>query len=377
LDEQTVRQLPQNLQLSSLQLKHLSLQLQPSNSFQGVLGATGQLAALKQLQLKEIKLLDDRQCEALVAALSQLPTALEHLSIGPVFFIRVAVQFPTAALQQLQQLTYLELAGVRVWQPATNSLALHPLQSLTRLADLRLVGRGGDDTCTATGSMMSNLHLLTRLELKYCSIEAGVLQGKTLLQHLDLTDISATTAAGGEAQLLFYLQQLQHLSHLRVGSWCAVGEGKPSATAFSALSASSDLQHLDVSWCTFPRGVWKYLIPAGRQLPHLQELNISWVKRPSGRSSVKFTAAPTGSILASWTACCPGLMRLPMVGLQCSYSSRLLAPLRGLTVLHTLHLPTFRDKDLQTLQPVCRLTGLRELSVWFDNTAKEGLQLSC
>ena len=51
-------QLPQQLQLSSLQLADLSLQLQPGNGSQGVLGAAAPIAALKRLRLTHCKLLD-------------------------------------------------------------------------------------------------------------------------------------------------------------------------------------------------------------------------------------------------------------------------------------------------------------------------------
>lgn len=67
--------LPTSLvQLSTLQLSGLALQLQPSDNFQGVVWAG---MPLKQLQLFDCKLLDGE--EGLAAALLLLPR-LEHLS---------------------------------------------------------------------------------------------------------------------------------------------------------------------------------------------------------------------------------------------------------------------------------------------------------
>jgi hypothetical protein len=103
----TLRQLPrQNLQgLSRLHFSELRLQLRPTDGLSGVVGTT---APVKQLKLDRCRLLDGQ--EGLVAALVLLPE-LQHLSLvhndqqgGP-------MPLPSAALQALRQLTYLELAG--------------------------------------------------------------------------------------------------------------------------------------------------------------------------------------------------------------------------------------------------------------------------
>ena len=55
-----------------------------------------------------------------------------------------------------------------------------------------------------------------------------------------------------------------------------------SAADFSALTASSKLQHLSLSRCWLPAGVWQHMFPAGRQLPQLRSLKITYVReRPS------------------------------------------------------------------------------------------------
>jgi hypothetical protein len=189
--------------------------------------------------------------------------------------------------------------------------------------------------------MLSGTHHLTCLKLSHCSIEPGVLDSKTQLRRLTLASCSmssgifGTPAATSMAQLLSRLQQLQHLQHLQLthmnlapSVWGADCANLPTA-GLSALTASSKLWHLDLSWCTLPTGVWQQLFPAGRQLPHLKSLVISYVKQ----SYFCYAAPPDGSLLVS---CCPGLQSLDMRGLQ--YSAELLAPLQGLSGLHTLSL---------------------------------------
>jgi hypothetical protein len=91
---------------------------------------------------------------------------------------------------------------------------------------------------------------------------------------------------------------------------CAVEGANPPSAAYSALTASSQLQHLSISECTLPTGVWQHVFPAGRHLPHLQSLNISYVKQATDYG---YAAAPEGSRLVS---CCPGLQSLDMGLLQ-------------------------------------------------------------
>jgi hypothetical protein len=88
--------LPQQLQLHSLQLYRLQLQL--GDSLQDMLGGA-ELAALKQLRLQECSLLDTAATVVLAAALGQLPAGLEHLSIS-IRWLRGqrALSFPTAVL---------------------------------------------------------------------------------------------------------------------------------------------------------------------------------------------------------------------------------------------------------------------------------------
>jgi hypothetical protein len=313
----TLHQLPLSLQLHSLQLSGWRLQLLPGNGFQGVLGpaAAERAPPLKHLDLYNCALLDG--AEGLAAALLQLP-ALEHFSLECLSHVPDSeVRLPLGVLQQLQQLTHLTLAG-----PAPQDPDLQPLQVLTHLADLRLAFTGFDEGATITSmpaSMLSGMLQLTCLSLSYAVFEPDALAGKTKLQHLMLRSCSLSGGAAGTAALLSHLQHMQQLTHLNLHNTLRGDHTDHPVAAYSALTASTKLQHLNIAWCMLPAGVWQHMFPAGRQLPQLQHLDIWQVRQPGGARA----SAPDASRLLS---CCPNLQRLRMRGV--AYTQEQLKALR-------------------------------------------------
>jgi hypothetical protein len=260
---------------------------------------------------------------------------------------------------------------------------LQPLQALTRLADLRLDGTlfaiSTNVTCaySVSSDVLPCGHNLTRVEFSSCHFEPGALAGQNQLQHLCLHGChwaEGTRTASGEAQLLSHLPQLQQMTRLEITDSLKHGGLDPPA-GYAALTASSKLQHLDISNSQLPAGVWQHLFPAGKQYPNLHVLNISNVEDATAFLSFDwfddFTApAPEGSLLVS---CCPGLQVLIMRGLQ--YSAELLPSLLGLSGLHTLLLqPAFDPAG--DVHDVCQLTVLRQLALVVADTIQgEGLML--
>jgi hypothetical protein len=373
-------------QLTSLKIVH--------NTLKGPDDATPALQPLQaltrlvELQLKSCKLLGNGGDEDLAATLTKLMPGLKHLSISGLTVTSAynskVFRFPTAILQQQQQqlqLTHVELAEVVLLCPDAATAALQPLQDLTRLVDLRLGGARSSLDGRITASILSGLSDLTHLEL-YCSFEPGVLDGKTKLQHLECS--KPLGSAAGAAQLLSQLQHMQQLTHLGLRcSLKAVKQGSPPATAYSALTASSHLQHLTISECELPAGVWQHVFPAGRQLPHLRSLNIS--PRPPPRKCIPIAAGeppsygPARSFESSClVSCCPGLQCLDMKWL--GMSTELLAPLQGLSGMQELLLAAESELDptaAEGLAALCQLTGLRalDLRMFVPETAEERLLL--
>ena len=351
----SLRELPAHLQLSSMQLGQLCLQLLPTPSaswgqwqqlsgrgapyigHRGVL-SNAATSALKQLRLNACQLIDGY--EGLAAA---LPIGLEHLSIvgarpTRLQFAAPTLGFPTKALEALQQLTFLQLGNMCLQGPDRDTPTLQTLQALTRLVDLRI---DASAEVRIHARMLSSMCCLTHLRLHRCKIEQGTLAGRTQLQHVSLVQCEWADGAAWLAQMLSYLQHMQQLTHLCLdASLKTINDTNPPAAAFSALTASSKLQHLGVNSCMLPEGVWHHVFPSGRQLPHLRSLNISRVQHPPLPGDR--AAAPEGSRLVS---CCPGLHFLNMEDVQYCYDS---GKHLGQTNLDT---------------GVCLLTELRELSL--------------
>jgi hypothetical protein len=346
--------------LSSLKCSRVSLQLRP---VQGVQGALGALVPLKQLQLDRCKLLDGEL--GLAAALSLLPE-LQHLSLtSNTSGNGSAPRVVASIMQQLQQLTCLEVVGGHVQRPTST----RPLHRLTRLQDLRLERLGDHAIYTS----MSGLQHLTRFrvlgspERPYTSVfEPGALADMTQLQHLEVVSYRITGGSHGMRQLLSNLEPLQQLTHLDLKSTLHSLEVEPPARAYSALTASSKLQYLNISGGMLPAGVCQQLVPPDRQLPNLRELVMGYVEDSQHQSG--FQAAPDGTRLVS---CCRGLRSLLMPGLR--YSVAQLSALTGLSSLQGLHVEAFGIPP-EGLEEVCQLTGLRKLQLG-DPSGDEGLLL--
>jgi hypothetical protein len=239
-----------------------------------------------QIHLDECLLQDQEDGdEVLAAALAELPL-LEHLCIDGCKVVDHGgyvreFHCATGMFEQLTQLTYLELDGVRLhpWKdmwdytdageepPGPDNPQKPNLQALTCLVDPRLSSSCGD---SVSAEMLSGLSKLTRLELLgFEDFDACVLADKTLLHHLRLPYMRCHQHErdAGTRALLFQLQPLQQLTYLCLrASLHVYKDGDPPVAAFSALTASSNLQHLDIGYCSMSKGAWQHILPSGSQL---------------------------------------------------------------------------------------------------------------
>jgi hypothetical protein len=348
-----LRQLPHDRlqKLSSLKLRDMWLQLLPGEEGTRGFGCPGIVAGLhlKQLHLDSV-LLDE---QGLQAALLSLPM-LEQFSYRE--DVDVESVFSHEVVQVLQQLTYLQLPCI-----LKGPDSLQQLQGLTRLQELRLrLLCDWQSHHTVTASTLSGLQQLTHIELKArashtCELEPGALAVKTQLHHLELVKLRIAGGSAGVLLLMSHLQQMQQLTFLSLRD--SLESTAPAAT-YSALTVSSKLQHVDVSDCVLPAGVWQHMFPDGRQLPHLQVLGV-------GRMDSSVTGTAAAPDMSSLVSCCRGLQSLEM---EMAFGAESLAALTGLSSL--LKLDMWVDyPPSEGLKVVCQLTGLRELHLAFSSTA--------
>jgi hypothetical protein len=170
----------------------------------------------------------------------------------------------------------------------------------------------------------------------------------------------AVSAAEG-TQVLSLLQDLQQLTYLALTcDWHGQQQQSPPAAAFSALTASSKLQYLNVEDTMLPVGAWQHMFPDGRQLPCLHTLKMSWPLLPRINPEVLHEDVTKVSSLVS---CGPALAVLCLERLP--YDAKLMEQLTALTGLHTLHLDVLDGSQQHAVECIYRPTGLRGLDAAF------------
>jgi hypothetical protein len=303
-----IRQLPsQCSQLRSLKLSRLDgfgfiMQLGTSDTHQGVLQAcAGQLTRLEAYWCR----LREDSPAAPAAALAAL-TGLQHLDVDEldthVGQWEGGGGLPGLVWSALSRLTSLTLKAQML--PA-DAAALEGISNLAQLEHLKL-------NCTkspavVTPAVLSWLQRLRRLELHGGSLEPAALACvASQLQHLGLLCPGVPADATGTAALLAQVARMQQLTKLRLGM-CLIHPA-PSAAAYSALTASTGLQRLDLAYNYLLPGALQAMF-AARQRTALQQLQLFQLV------NTVFVEMSSGDIEAL-VACCPRLQALQVPDLQ-------------------------------------------------------------
>jgi hypothetical protein len=205
----------------------------------------------------------------LLSALTPL-TALQELSMCCVFAHAshatsygpgpsAHLLLPTTVLQPLQHLTQLHLQVL----PSTDGVVQH-IGSMTDLQDLRLRAINEGTVLQLTTTQLTALTKLRRLGLQGVSLWCG----------------TPAEAAANVAALLAWLPRLQELSSLQLRDVVGLVPAPqsyndsssdddsspdvapyPPPSAYSALTAGSALQHIDLRATWISRSVWQHAFP--------------------------------------------------------------------------------------------------------------------
>jgi hypothetical protein len=226
---------------------------------------------------------------------------LQHLAVR----LSNPLALSSATLARLQHLTYLEVDCL------THDNLLQ-LGALSRLRKLHLIADHTFTSRVAVGpSSIPGLLLPASLETLLLSspVEAGIFAlVPTGLQELQILFVvhSPIEEPGAFLSRMTRLQRLTRLSfklHPRAGiKWPA------DAPAFSALTASSNLVHLEILNVRWPEGIWRHVFSPQHKLLHLTCLIFSQRAAP----------VPSWGVLeiSSLVSCCPSLCQAGMLTLQ-------------------------------------------------------------
>jgi len=285
-------------------------------------------------------------------------SGLKHLSLAdvrvncsvanPAGFV---LEFPSSLLSHLVQLTYLKLGQGQVqtdaalqhlsavsalkhldldlsgWYQELTAAALTGLQHLQKLTALKLYPVTWDINLQSMPAIIM-LTALRVLDLhSSSSVDPSVLAGLSQLQKVyqacpipwDAEDCAAMLASIGRQH------ELRQLNIRNVHCWSS-----PSAAAYSALTASSQLQHLEVLSGELPAGAWQQMFQPSRRLPDLRYLGLHGDNETPWQHPAQRLGAADMQAMVS---CCPALETL-ILGPQIRVLTS--APLQQLTGLRSL-----------------------------------------
>jgi len=293
-----------------------------------------------------------------------------------------------AVLSVLVKLTHLTLG----WQTSgwgVSSPVLQHITCATNLRELWLPVAIKGPAASSTFPSLASLQQLSFLQFKACvavcpglpsglqrlavcvhDLDLALLTGVAQLKHLELQvcdDCFGSSAATGRASdaLLVKLADQTHLTFLKLTAPISAG----SAAAYAALTASSQLQHLELVNSHNDYGAsWRDILPhlfasVDCSLPQLQLLAL---RRPGGRrfnrAEAKYCIAlPTlgQAVLARAVSCCTSLQHLDITE----------ALSREVQLCSLLHVPNLTAllvsgiTDRDAVQVVAQLKHLQQLEV--------------
>jgi hypothetical protein len=288
----------------------------------------GHLSSLVHLQHLEVHLRDEQNDKYDIKGLSSgtLPS-LKHLTYLDVYDLSVENIYELGALTNLQQLCLKAEPDVFVGPSSVPGLVLPAA--------------------------------LTQLQL-WSPVEAEILSSVPS----GLKDLALGCAVDGPAEgpgsLLSCIAQLSCLTEFHLSVGLDEAEWPPSGTAYSSLTASSNLVDLTLSGAALPVGIWPFVFPAARTLPYLTRLNVDY------EDSVEDPALPAAwgaADVACLVKCCPNLRKIDEVAMQHGSHVSQLHKLSALTSLWLNYSRADGPALEATMQGLAAVAQLQDLSV--------------
>jgi hypothetical protein len=207
---------------------------------------------------------------------------------------------------------------------STDPLVLHP--SLGNLKALWL------QNCCVSWPVDWQFTQLTFLVLQGCAqTSPAVMAGMPWLIDVGYRPLSNEPDRQDGNELLAVVEPLQKLKFLELNKLDFTPDLPDDVAAYpsmeeeaaqrcAALTASRELEKLDLMWCVWPAGAMRHMFPAGRQLLRLREVNIrfvsgaerhNWWHRTAWRKQLSLAAGP-GDV-ARLAEGCPYLQMLSLL----------------------------------------------------------------
>jgi hypothetical protein len=218
------------------------------------------------------------------------------------------------------------------------------------------------DITTDTLPGIEHLTALHYLEAVSCDLEPSCLLPLTTnLTSLHLDGVELEPFDAQPEAVLQLLQVVARLPALRMLVLECIEAQCPQQqlSAYSALTASSNLQQLRLRNCDLPTAARVHVFPAGRQLPQLTSF---WA----------WPGSLDSAAIARLVSCCPAVEGL-CVG---TWSGVSVTPLKSLTALTSLSIGPVEPAAIRSVLPaLSRLKHLAVMSVFdFDDPASLRLQ---
>jgi hypothetical protein len=308
---------------------------------------------LTKLELS-CNIIDARGSAEVCGSLSSL-VHLQHLHLMPrneQFRYQAIDGLSSGTLPCLKHLTHLDVYN----------LSMENIYELSALTNLRQLGLETDPGVVVGPRTVPDMVFpasLTQLRLA-SPVEAAILSAVPA----GLTDLGIYSVVQGPTEgpdsLLSGIARLSSLTRLHCFVQSDGSDLPPAGPAYSALTSSSNLVELAMYGNVLPEGVWPFVFPAARTLPHLTQFCASY---EYGYADPALPGAWSAADVASLVKCCPNLCKIEEMTMQRGSHVSELNKLTALTDIDLHYGPGDQPAVEATMQGLSAVTRLQKLSL--------------